>query len=77
MITIQYFGEVADKTGKTSEEIFLKKSDVQNLRKFMSEKYSLQLDDYQMALNHQIVNDNEIQIQEGDEIALLSAFAGG
>lgn len=74
---ITYFGEIADKTDKTSEnitEIF----SVNSLIYFLKEKYQLNESDYQIALNHDLVEKTEkIILNETDEIAILSPFAGG
>ncbi len=74
---IKYFGEIADKTNKTSEEI----ENISNfslLIDFLQQKYGLELEDYQIAVNHELTDlENEEIFADADEIAILSAFAGG
>ena len=74
---IKYFGEIADKTSKTSEEI----ENISNLNlliDFLQQEYGLELADYQIAVNHELTDfDTEENFSDADEIAILSAFAGG
>lgn len=78
MLRLRYFGEIADKIGKTEEEIMLKETSVAALMAFIEKRYSLQENDFQIAVNRELVNSKDaILLHEKDEIALLSAFAGG
>ena len=74
---IKYFGEIADKTNKTFEEI----ENISNLNlliDFLQQEYGLEFADYQIAVNHELTDfENEEIFSDADEIAILSAFAGG
>ncbi|WP_299627549.1 MoaD/ThiS family protein [uncultured Tenacibaculum sp.] len=73
-----YFGKIADVAKKSSEEINLEENSIPGLVAFLQEKYHLDLDDMQIAVNHNLVSKSEeIFLKEADEIAILSAFAGG
>lgn len=73
-----YFGKIADVAQKTSEEIALKDNSISSLIEFLQDKYQLQLDDMQVAVNHNLISKSATLIlKETDEIAILSAFAGG
>lgn len=74
---ISYFGEIAEKTNKTSENL-KEISNVNSLVNFLKDNYQLNESDFHIAINHSIVeNSVEINLNETDEIAVLSAFAGG
>ncbi|HEA30890.1 MAG TPA: MoaD/ThiS family protein [Leeuwenhoekiella sp.] len=78
MLTIHYFGEIADKTGRTSEKLQPQGKQVSALLEALQEKYALQHDEFQVAVNHQLIDlSADMEVEETDEIALLSAFAGG
>ncbi|SFH81608.1 MoaD/ThiS family protein [Halpernia frigidisoli] len=74
---ISYFGEIAEKTNKTSENL-QEISDVNSLITFLKITYHLNESDFQIAVNHSIIEiSEEKNLEEIDEIAVLSAFAGG
>ncbi len=73
-----YFGKIADVTNKTFEEIQLEKKDVKSLIIYLNEKYAIDLNEMQIAVNQNLVSKSEqITLKDSDEIAILSAFAGG
>lgn len=74
---ISYFGEIAEKTNKTSENL-IEISSVNSLIIFLKDNYQLNETDYHIAVNHSITESSvDKNLNETDEIAVLSAFAGG
>lgn len=77
-MNIKYFGEIADITGKASEEIVLINNTIEALTAHLQSTYKLSVDDIYIAINHKVVQaSQDIQITEKDEVAILSPFAGG
>jgi molybdopterin synthase sulfur carrier subunit len=75
---IHYFGEIADITGKTTDDVVLKNASVAELLSYLQSTYKLLADDIHIAINHQLVSkEKDTQLNETDEIAVLSPFAGG
>ncbi|WP_031428840.1 MoaD/ThiS family protein [Flavimarina sp. Hel_I_48] len=78
MQKVHYYGEIADKTGCESEQLTLPNTTLFNLLLELQKKYNLEQGDFQVALNHNLIDPTqELKIEETDEIAILSAFAGG
>jgi len=76
ILTIKYFGLLAEVTQCNEEQFDFSGSTVSELREALCRKYELlHLKDFQVAQN-QIVVTNETKITE-TEIALLPPFAGG
>lgn len=74
---ITYFGEIADKTNKTSE-VLEGIDSVEALTDFMIQTYDIKKEDMHIAVNHRLVNSSDTKtISASDEIAVLSPFAGG
>lgn len=74
---ITYFGEIADKTCKNSENVE-KISSINSLILFLKDNYELNESDFHIAINHSLLESSaEKNLDETDEIAVLSAFAGG
>lgn len=72
-----YFGEIADITKKTSEEVAQIKS-VASLTAFLKTTYNINEEDMHIAVNFRLVDKNAgLTIEPSDEIAVLSPFAGG
>ncbi len=75
---IQYFGEIAEITNSTSEEVTLKELTLEELKLYLQTKYKMQMEDIRIAVNHEIITDNQtIDLKETDKVAILSPFAGG
>lgn len=75
---INYFGEIADITNQTSEDIVLKNGSLSMLLSYLQSTYNIQVEDIHIAVNHEITAINkDISLKETDEIAVLSPFAGG
>lgn len=74
---ITYFGEIADLTSK-SEEFVEEITNSEFLIKYLTNQYQIQNTDYQIAVNHKLIDkNNSVEIKENDEVAILSPFAGG
>lgn len=74
---ILYFGEIADKTNKT-EELLNEIKSLSSLINYLEKNYQLEKANYQIAVNQDLVDENSNEnLKATDEIAILSAFAGG
>lgn len=75
-VNVLLFGSLIEKTGKT--EISVKNIETSNkLIEELSERYPfLMKTTFAVAVNQTIIKGN-IQLNDGDEIALLPPFAGG
>mgnify|MGYP000945106185 CR=1 FL=1 len=75
---IKYFGELEDTTGVSGEDVELKGKDLEALAKYLVETYQIDLKQYRIAINHNIIAwEDDVKIGPTDEIAILSPFAGG
>ena len=76
-VTVKYFGAIAEQAGLHEEAIELSEigPDLANLKKHCIEKYQLDDEAIQIAINQQIGTVNTLS--DGDEIAFLPPFAGG
>jgi len=75
---VDYFGEIAEITKKTSEDISLKEKSLLELVVYLSENYKICSEDIHIAVNHTIMPiDENVNLKETDEVAVLSPFAGG
>lgn len=76
MLTIKYFGLLAEVTGCNSEEINFSGTTVSDVKEVLFQKYeTLRNKDFQVAQNNELTNDKtEVNTSE---IALLPPFAGG
>ncbi|MDT0676679.1 MoaD/ThiS family protein [Autumnicola musiva] len=78
MISIKYFGAVAEATNKSSENLDLKSSSLDDVLKELHLKYDLREIPVKLALNQEIINSTEgVQLKSDDELAILPPFAGG
>ncbi|WP_136481308.1 MoaD/ThiS family protein [Cognatitamlana onchidii] len=76
VVTLKYFGQIAEVTQKEEEQIEIKETLISELLELLYSKYDgLKSKDFQIAQNHELVT-NETAIS-GAEIALLPPFAGG
>jgi len=73
---IQYFGEIAEKTGKPSEVIEEVVHNTSQLLDFLKNTYQIESNGIQVAVNQELVT-KSTPLSETDEIAILSPFAGG
>lgn len=78
IVKIKYFGEIADTTSCSAEEIRLNTGTVSELISHLETSYGLHADDMHIAINHEIISEYvDIRVNEHDEVAVLSPFAGG
>ncbi len=73
---IQYFGEIAEKTDKTSEHITLQVLETSQVLTYLKKTYQIEKNGIQVAVNQELITENTL-LKETDEIAILSPFAGG
>ena len=79
LITLKYFGMLAEVTNTTQETYSLSSNDIilEKIEQQILSKYpKLQQTIYNIAVNQKIVVKNH-PIKEGDELAFLPPFAGG
>ncbi|GGZ93080.1 MoaD/ThiS family protein [Algibacter mikhailovii] len=76
LITVKYFGQIAEVTQKEEEELEVAKTSISKLLETLNARYTdLKNKDFQIAQNQELVSlDTELT---GAEIALLPPFAGG
>lgn len=78
MITINYFGNIAEAVQSDSETLEQKSMSLTDLLAMLDSKYDIGQFPFQVAINRKIVSKNQaIEISDSDEIALLPPFAGG
>lgn len=78
MITVKYFGAIAEKTKSHGEEIFFSDLPLHQLLVALEQKYHLGQLSFSVAINQKIVQDSANYILKSkDIIALLPPFAGG
>ncbi|GAL74564.1 hypothetical protein JCM19275_3419 [Nonlabens ulvanivorans] len=75
-IEVHYFGEIAEKTAKTIEQIVIPQYNTAGLKDYLLETYGITTATIKIAINKQLVDKNTVFTQ-GDTIAVLSPFAGG
>lgn len=78
MITIKYFGAIAERTRSQSEEFSFSDMPLCHLLSELEQKYQLNELAFCVAINQKILQDTaNYQLKENDIIALLPPFAGG
>ncbi|MBT8394302.1 MAG: MoaD/ThiS family protein [Flavobacteriaceae bacterium] len=78
MITIKYFGEIAEAINCKEEQIAAKSDNLSELIEELNEKYNLKRFPMIIALNqNRIELNDDITIKNNDELAILPPFAGG
>ncbi|CDF78367.1 thiamineS protein [Formosa agariphila KMM 3901] len=78
MITIKYFGMLAEQTQCSEEQLEFKPLTLSELVQDLKVKYQFNSASFHVALNHKLIQGSEeITLQFQDEIALLPPFAGG
>ena len=77
-IQLKYFGMLAEAIEKTEETIYVEEgSTISEISMLITTKYpKLQNMNFKLAVNQTIANNN-FQVKDNDEIALLPPFAGG
>ncbi|PZX46903.1 MoaD/ThiS family protein [Algoriphagus chordae] len=78
MITVNYFGNIAEAAQSDSEILDQKSLDLGELLDLLDSKYDIRKFQFQVAVNRKIVSKQQtLSISEDDEVALLPPFAGG
>ena len=76
ILTIKYFGLLAEITGCSEENIEFSGESISDLRSVLFQKYeTLKIKDFQIAQDNELTS-NETRVT-ATEIALLPPFAGG
>ena len=78
MITVKYFGAIAEKTGSQAEDFSFSDMPLHYLLSALEQKYQFGNLSFSVAINQKIIQDTlEYQLKKNDIIALLPPFAGG
>ncbi len=78
MITVKYFGEIAEAINCNEEQISTKSDKLSVLIEQLNNKYNLERFPMIIALNQNLIElSNDITIKNNDELAILPPFAGG
>lgn len=78
MITIKYFGVIAEKAKTEGESLSFSNQSLQDVIKILDQKHELNMLSYSIAVNQKIIQDTKSYILKSDDIvALLPPFAGG
>lgn len=78
MITVNYFGNIAEATQSDSETLDLKSMSLEELLNMLDSKYDIRKFQFQVAVNRKIIpKQQDLTISDSDEVALLPPFAGG
>jgi len=78
MITVKYFGAIAEKTGSQAEDFSFSDMPLRHLLSALEQKYQFGNLSFSVAINQKIIQDPlEYQLKKNDIIALLPPFAGG
>lgn len=78
MITLKYFGAIADKARNNEEEIPFSQISLEQLLDELEQKYQLSTLSFSVAVNQKMVqNIQKVVLKDNDIIALLPPFAGG
>ncbi len=78
MITVKYFGEIAEAINCNEEQVSTKTDNLSELIEQLNEKYNLERFPMIIALNQNLIElSNDITIKNNDELAILPPFAGG
>ena len=77
-ITLKYFGQLAEVFETSEETRDLENINVTDLIKEITSGYDLDHIPYQIVINQKIIDRNEqVNLNDGDTVALLPPFAGG
>lgn len=78
MITIKYFGEIAEATNCSEEQVTTHSNRLSDVVNALKKKYNLSEFSMIYALNQNLIDINDqITINNNDELAILPPFAGG
>lgn len=78
MITIKYFGAIAEKAKTEGEILSFSNQSLEDVITKLDQKHELSALSYSIAVNQKIIQDlNSYELESDDVIALLPPFAGG
>lgn len=78
MITVNYFGTIAEAAQSDSETLDLQSVSVDELLELLDAKYGIRKFQFQVAVNRKIISKKPgLNLTASDEIALLPPFSGG
>lgn len=78
MISVKYFGAIAEKTKTLEEEFSFSEMPLNDLLLTLEQKYELSQLSFSVAVNQKIIQDlDNYELKSDDIIALLPPFAGG
>lgn len=78
MITIKYFGAIAEKAKTEGEVLSFSNQSLEDVITILDQKHELSALSYSIAVNQKIIQDlNSYALESNDVIALLPPFAGG
>lgn len=78
MISVKYFGAIAEKTKNHGEEFSYSDKPLKDLLSTLEQKYQLSHLTFSVAINQKIVQvQSNYILKNNDVIALLPPFAGG
>lgn len=78
MITVKYFGAIAEQTKKNEEEFSFSNNSLNDFLSDLTLKYALSDLSFSVAVNQKMVqNPADYSLKSNDVIALLPPFAGG
>lgn len=78
MITVNYFGNIAEAAQSDSETLEYNSMSLAELLELLDSKYAIGQFPFQIAVNRKIVSKQQaLNIVDSDEVALLPPFAGG
>jgi len=78
MLTIKYFGMMAEVARCDEERLALNETNFSNLISVLHEKYNIHNLPVQVAVNRKIRKQSEnFRLKDNDEIAVLPPFSGG
>ncbi|MCF8323193.1 MAG: MoaD/ThiS family protein [Flavobacterium sp.] len=78
MITVKYFGAIADQAKRSEEKFSFSKNSLNDLLSDLTLKYFLNELSFSVAVNQKMVqNPTDYNLNSNDVIALLPPFAGG
>ena len=77
-VTLKYFGQLVDIFGHHEEQKSIEVNTTDELLQQLSEKYAIAHIPFQLAVNDQLIGQEEaVQLNNGDVVALLPPYAGG
>jgi molybdopterin synthase sulfur carrier subunit len=78
MISIKYFGNIAEKTKATEDQVQLTDSLLRTLVSNLKEKHQLNDFVFNVAVNQKMIKDiDNYELKPNDVVAFLPPFAGG